>query len=143
MSVVLAFDFGLRYIGVAVGQAITQTARGIATLECPPAKPGIPRWRELTKLTNDHQPKLMVVGLPLNMDDSEADITARARNFASQLQKRFDLPVELHDERLTTREASDPQVLADARALGRARSDHELAACLILESWFNAGQKTT
>jgi len=129
---VMAFDFGLRHIGVALGLHLTATARGIATLS---AKSGKPRWQELQALLDEYQPGHLLVGLPLNMDGSESDMAAQARRFAAQLGHRSGLPVTLHDERLSTRQARAE--MERAKAMGPASSEHELAACLILTSWFS------
>ena len=123
---VVAFDFGLKHIGVAVGQTITGTATGIATLR---ARAGVPDWTKLQALVADYDPVRLVVGLPLNMDDTESDMSAAARRFADRLRSRYGLPVAMHDERLTTREA---------RSLAEGVDDsHALAAALILESWLS------
>ncbi len=127
---VMAFDFGLAETGVAVGQAITGSARGVATLIC---RAGKPRWPEVTDLIEEFRPSLLLVGLPLNMDGTTSPISEAAEAFADKLRSRFELPVETHDERLTTRMAKAD--LEEAREMGRAGSDHELAACLIAESW--------
>ena len=66
---------------------------------------GIPDWAQVEKLLSEWQPDLVVVGLPLNMDDSESDLSNRARKFARRLQGRFAVEVEMVDERLTSREA--------------------------------------
>lgn len=126
---VLAFDFGLRHIGVAVGNTLVGHARGVTTLA---ATNGKPQWREITALIKDHDPYTIVVGKPLNMDGTEFDMTERAGAFAQALARRCKLPVISHDERLTSKAAEWD--LEDARATGRARDDHQLAACLILES---------
>ena len=118
----LAFDFGLRHIGVATGQFITKTATGIATLD---AKDGNPLWEEMSTLVKAWEPSIFLVGLPLNMDDTESEISIRARRFAGKLIQNFNLPTEMVDERLTTREAlSTP-----------TKNVHEAAAVLIAESW--------
>ena len=127
---VIGFDFGLKYIGVALGQSLTGTARGIATLS---ALEGRPRWADVKKLLGAYQPKTAIVGLPLNMDGSESDMAARARVFAEQLERNTGLTVQVHDERLTSRAAKHE--FEQAKALGRADTEHELAACLIVESW--------
>ncbi len=127
---VMAFDFGLRQTGVAVGQTITLSARGVATLNC---RDGKPRWPEVTALVDEYAPNVLLVGLPLNMDGTPSTMSEAARAFAQKLSERCKLPAEMHDERLTTRSARSD--LEAARASGRARSDHELAACLIAESW--------
>lgn len=119
---VLAFDFGLRHIGVAVGQTVTAGAGPLATLA---ARNGKPDWAEVARLIRTWMPKRLLVGLPLNMDGSESDMCAAARAFAAELERRSGVPVILVDERLTTREA---QALDPDRA-------HELAAVLIAETW--------
>jgi len=131
---VLAFDFGLTNIGVAIGQTLTATARGIATLQ---ARNGKPDWRALAALATEYAPVCCVVGLPLNMDGSASDMSARATRFADALGRRLDVAVVLHDERLTTRAAR--AAMQEAKAQGTADTEHELAACLILESWFREG----
>ncbi len=143
MKLILAFDFGLTYIGVAVGQPITASASGVTTLKCPKPRqaPGVPQWRQVSEIISEHRPGTIVVGLPLNMDGSESEMAVLAGAFAEQLRARFDLEVVLHDERLTSRAADE--LLDEAIALGRAQTTHEVAACLILESWFSAHQKTT
>lgn len=131
-TVVMAFDYGTTEIGIAVGQTITNTAQGVKTLN---VSGDTPPWRELVNVVKEHQPGTLLVGLPINMDGTESDMSRAARNFASEMATRTGLPVELEDERLTTREAKSG--LADARAAGIAQTDHELAACLIAESWLS------
>ena len=98
----LGFDYGLKQIGVASGQTLTNSAEGIAILK---AVDGIPDWSQVDKLLQEWRPDLVVVGLPLNMDDSESDLSSRARKFARRLYGRFGVEVEMVDERLTSREA--------------------------------------
>lgn len=129
----MAFDFGTKSIGVAIGQEITATARPIASLK---ARDGIPDWEQLQKLLNEWKPDLVVVGLPLNMDGTEQPITACARKFANRLQGRFGQKVVLHDERLSTVEARSHLFASGGfRALDKGRVD-AASACVILESWF-------
>ena len=141
---VLAFDFGLRHIGVAAAQTITGTATPLAELR---ARNGEPDWQTLLKLVTEWRPDLLLVGLPLNMDDTDNPITTRARLFAAALQSRCSLPnqgaaaagrslrhigVLLVDERLSTRAAND------ALAAGREHKHHHgMAACVIAETWLN------
>ena len=127
---VIAFDFGLKYIGVAIGQTLTGSARGVTTLS---ARQGKPRWHELNAVLEEYRPARAVVGLPLNMDGSQSDMAERAQAFADQLSRRTRLQTVMHDERLTSRTAKDE--FSHAKALGKAATEHELAACLILESW--------
>ncbi len=130
---ILAFDFGTNSIGCAVGQSITGTAQGLPAFK---AQDGIPNWDSIAKVIGDWQPDLLVVGLPLNMDGTEQPLTQRAKKFANRLQGRFNLPVELHDERLTTVEArAEIFSRGGYRALKKGKVD-SISACLILESWF-------
>ena len=129
----MAFDFGTKSIGVAIGQEITATARPIASLK---ARDGIPDWEQLQKLLNEWKPDLVVVGLPLNMDGTEQPVTACARKFANRLQGRVGQKVVLHDERLSTVEARSHLFASGGfRALDKGRVD-AASACVILESWF-------
>ncbi|MFC4257998.1 Holliday junction resolvase RuvX [Marinobacter lacisalsi] len=135
---VLAFDFGLRRIGVACGQEMLGSARPVTMIA---ARDGIPDWRQIEALLKEWQPDLIVVGLPLNMDGTESDMCARARKFGKRLHGRYHVPVEMMDERLSSFEAKEA-VLAEGGSsdFGRHGVD-DLAAVLILESWFNH-QKT-
>jgi putative Holliday junction resolvase len=127
----LGFDYGLKQIGVASGQTLTSTASGLTILK---AVDGIPDWIEVENLLDEWKPDLVVVGLPLNMDDSESVLSTRARKFARRLQGRFAVEVEMVDERLTSREA---------KMLGREQGTQDLtkidhlAASLILQSWLD------
>lgn len=130
---VLAFDFGTNSIGCAVGQSITGTAQGLPAFK---AQDGIPNWEQIGKVIAQWQPDLLVVGLPLNMDGTEQPLTQRAKKFANRLNGRFNLPVELQDERLTTVEAkSEIFARGGFKALKKGKVD-AISACLILESWF-------
>ncbi|PJG82387.1 Holliday junction resolvase RuvX [Caviibacterium pharyngocola] len=130
---VLAFDFGTRSIGCAVGQSITGTAQALPAFS---AQDGIPDWAQIEKCLNEWKPNLIVVGLPLNMDGSEQELTARARKFANRLHGRFGIQVALQDERLTTTEArAEIFQRGGYRTLKKGKVDG-ISACLILESWF-------
>ena len=103
----LAFDFGTKSIGVAVGQRITGTARPLTALK---ANDGTPDWNLIERLLKEWQPDDVIVGLPLNMDGTEQPLTARARKFANKIHGRFGVSVKLHDERLSTVEARAGQI---------------------------------
>lgn len=136
MSQVLAFDFGLARIGVAVGQPITQTATPLNTLK---AKNGSPNWDLIEILIKEWQPSLLLVGEPLNMDDSDQSITNRARKFTNQLHGRFGLPAKMYDERLSSVAAREEIFeFGGYRKLKKTQID-SVAAALILESWFLTG----
>lgn len=131
---VLAFDFGTRRIGVAFGQELLGRARPLTMLA---AKDGIPDWAFIAALIEEWQPDQLVVGLPLNMDDSENDMCLRARKFGKRLHGRFHLPVAMVDERLTSFEAKGDALAAGGdRDFGRQGVDDK-AAVLILETWFH------
>jgi putative pre-16S rRNA nuclease len=126
-ATVLAFDFGLRNIGVATGQTITRTATELATVR---ARDGVPDWNLIDTLVAEWQPHVLVVGLPLNMDASVSEMATRAKRFATKLGARYHLPVNLVDERLTSFEA---------RGLSRdIDAQHSIAARLIAESYLNS-----
>lgn len=103
---IVAFDFGMKYIGVATGQTVTRQANPLC---CIKARNGVPDWAAIEKLISTWQPQMLLVGLPLNMDDSEQHITNCARNFANRLHARVKIPVSLVDERLSTWEAKQDQ----------------------------------
>ncbi|MBS9430494.1 Holliday junction resolvase RuvX [Photorhabdus akhurstii] len=130
---IMAFDFGTRSIGAAIGQEITGTARALTSFK---ATEGIPNWQQIEKLLKEWQPDLVIVGLPLNMDGTEQLVTAQARKFANRLHGRFGMQVQLQDERLTTVEARAH--LFDRggyKALSKGKVD-ATSAVIILESWF-------
>ncbi len=129
---VLGFDFGLKRIGVAVGQTVTGTASPLDTLK---AEAGEPHWEQIAKLIAQWRPDALVVGIPLRIDSSDQHITHEARRFAKSLRSRYGLPVHTVDERFTTLEAK--QRLFDVggyRSLEKAQID-SWAAKLITESW--------
>jgi len=132
----LAFDFGLVKIGVAVGQSLTGTAQALAPLK---ARDGTPAWEQIETLLKEWQPQVLVVGLPLNMDDTDNDITVRARRFANRLLGRFGIAHVLWDERLSTREAKEIAFEHGHRGNFYEAPVDSFAAQLILESWFNSG----
>ena len=130
---VCAFDFGLKHIGVAVGQSLLRTAEPIAVIK---AKQGSPSWDEIGQLLEQWRPDFLLVGLPLNMDGSESEMSARARKFAKRLHGRYGLKVELCDERLSSFEAKSIRHERQDDRRQALTVDAE-AAQLILESWFN------
>ena len=132
---VLAFDFGLRQIGVAVGNCLLGTTQPLSVLT---ARDGQPDWQAVAALIDEWAPALLVVGDPLNMDDSAGELAGRARKFARRLEGRFGLPVEMVDERLTSFEAK--QALRERGHGGdfKAAPADSLAAELILRSWLQA-----
>lgn len=133
IKVLVAFDFGMKRIGVAVGQTITKTARPLDTIQ---AKEGEPNWDMIIKILKKWLPDALVVGIPLNMDGTDQPISLHARAFAQKLRDQFQLPVFESDERLTTKDARE-QLFADGgfKALQDGQVDR-VAAQLILQNWF-------
>jgi len=118
----MGFDYGTKKIGVAIGQLLTNTATPLAIVK---ANNGKPDWASIGNLVNEWQPKRFVVGLPINMDDSESEMSLKARRFSRQLNGRFVVPADTMDERLSSFEVRN------------ARKDaiDDLSAVVILESW--------
>lgn len=137
-GIYLGFDFGYKRIGVAVGQQLTCSASPLATLD---AKLGVPNWDIVQKLVEQWRPTAMIVGLPTCIDGTEQYTTAASRGFARQLRKRFDRPVHLVDERLSTMEAR-AYLFAEGgyRKIKQSEVD-SIAACVILEQWLQAPKK--
>lgn len=133
-ATVLAFDFGTRSIGVAVGNTVLRVARPLTTIV---GEANTARFDAIDALVAEWSPDRLVVGKPLDEDGSAIEMTARAERFARQLASRFRLPVSRVDERFTTRAAAS--ALADAGVRGRARTAalDEVAAQLILQAWFD------
>jgi putative pre-16S rRNA nuclease len=134
---VLAFDFGLKRIGIASGDTLTRTAAPRPAAH--QGKSG-PDWQAIAREVHALAPGLLVVGAPYNADGSEGTLTGAARRFAAELERRFALPVHLVDERFSSLEAS--AALKERRASGArrrriARADLDsAAAAVILGRWF-------
>ena len=132
-QMIMAFDFGTQKMGMAVGQSLIESANPLALF---PMKDGIPNWDTLLKIVKQYQPTLFLVGLPLNMDDTESELSARARKFARRLRHQTNIETLMVDERLTTREARDE--LESYQIQGRAKklAADSIAAALFIESWY-------
>ena len=133
-ATVLAFDFGTRRIGVAMGNTLTRVAHPLVTIE---GERNDERFEAIAALVAEWQPGTLVVGPPTHADGTEHDMTHRAQRFARQLEGRFRLPVALVDERWTTEAAQS--MLDDAGTTGRKgrAARDSVAAQLILQSWFD------
>lgn len=130
---VLAVDFGTSSIGFAIGQSLTGTAQPINAVK---AKDGTPSWEAISLIINHWQPDLVVVGLPLNMDGTEQEMTHRAKKFANRIHGRYGLPVTMHDERLTTADAKSQLFSAGGYKKLKKELIDSMSAVVILESWF-------
>ena len=132
-ATVLAFDFGTRRIGVAVGNTVTRTARALTTVA---AVTEAARDRAIDELVAQWQPQLLVVGVPVHADGTPHGMTARAQRFARALESRLGIRVALADERHTTALAQSALDESGAGRKGRAVRD-ALAAQLILQGYFD------
>ena len=130
---VIGFDFGKKYIGVAVGQEMTGSASPLGSIK---ANDGIPNWDSLSRYLKEWQPDFIVVGLPLNMDGSEQQLTLDAKKFGNRVAGRFGVKVEFQDERLTTADAKEQLFSRGGyKNLKKDNIDSE-SARLIIESFF-------
>ena len=134
LKTIMGFDFGTRNIGIAIGQVITRTATALPSVR---AKDGIPDWNELEALVNEWQPDAVVVGIPLNMDGSESQMSLRARKFGKRLHGRFNLPFFEADERLSSFEAKDWAGKLGHKGHYGSDPVDAMAAQIILEGWMN------
>jgi putative pre-16S rRNA nuclease len=132
IKTVLSFDYGLRQIGVAVGNCILGTTQPLLVLK---ARDGVPDWQQITAIVNEWNPDLLVVGDPLNMDGSVSELCMRARKFGRQLHGRLGLEVAMTDERLSSFEAKSQQREAGHKGDYKASPIDSLAAELILQTW--------
>ncbi len=131
----LAFDFGVKRIGVAVGEALLGRARALATIA---AEDNDTRFGEIARLIEEWQPQILVLGLPLAEDGTEHELTARVRRFAHQLEGRFRLPVIQIDERYSSREADARLAARGLSWRARRRAVDAEAAQIILQDYFDA-----
>ena len=134
---ILAFDFGLRRIGVAVGQATTCTASNLETVR----NGRQPDWAAIDRLVKEWQPQQLLVGLPLGPEGEETDMSKASRRFGAALGSRYSLPIEFADERLSSRAAEGR--FAELRASGGLRRKNAdqldaISAQIILENWLQS-----
>lgn len=121
---VLAVDFGLRHIGLAVGQTVSRTASPLGVIA---AKDGKPDWSALDAAVREWRPQRLLVGLPIHMDGRQSEMSLRAQQFAGTLKDRYGRQVDMIDERLST---------IEAKSLS-PDGGHAVAAGLIAETWLN------
>ena len=129
---VMAFDYGLSQIGVAIGNCMLATTQPLAVLR---AKDGQPQWQVLDDLIKEWRPDLLIVGDPLNMDGTASEFSVRAHKFARRLHGRLGLEVALVDERLSSFEAKHNSREQGHRGDYKRQPVDSLAAELILRTW--------
>jgi putative holliday junction resolvase len=131
---VLAFDFGEKFTGVAVGESGVGVAHPLGLIV---AEKGATRMDEAAALVEEWKPGFLVVGLPLSLDGAEHELTRRCRRFARQLEARFGLPVRLVDERLSSAAAEEALRAAGKGGRKYKLRTHQVSAQIILQSYFD------
>jgi len=137
-TTVLAFDFGEKRIGVAVGDLAVRIAHPLATID---AEDNQRRFGEIQKLIADWRPARLVVGLPMHADGTEHELSRLSRRFAQRLEGRFGLPVSLVDERFTSVAAESR--LRESGVRDMVKTLDAAAASEILQSWLESAPGDT
>ena len=129
---IVAFDFGTKKIGVAVGQTATYTSSPLQVIL---NKDDKVNWNEISALLNEWKPELIIVGKPLNMDGTDSEIMKQVERFYQKLKKIYDTNYEYIDERLTTFEAR--QILEDTNI----NNVDANAAKILIDNWFEMNKE--
>jgi len=132
---ILGLDVGARRIGIAVTDPLGITAQGLETLQRKNKRCDLEYFKNLIQ---NYEVKEIVVGLPLRMSGVEGTQAEKIRAFADDLRKRFNLPVHLWDERLTSAEANRLLRETDLSIEKRGKAVDRMAAILILQSWMDS-----
>lgn len=132
--IILAFDFGKKNIGVAIGECYTYTTRQLEYISYKKKKT---YWQKIHILLSIWQPKKIIVGLPLNHVGKIQKITIETKIFAQKLFKKFNIKVELHDERYTTIEAKSILFKNGGKKFLTSSNINSMSALIILNSWIN------
>ena len=133
-GVVMAFDYGLRNIGIAIGQNITKSASTFYAIK---AKEGEPDWIKLDAIVKEWEPALFIVGDPFNMDGTKSEFQKRICQFSTKLKNRYKIRLHMMDERLTTKEAKE-RIKTESSELKKSANKHSISAQIILEDWFRS-----
>jgi putative Holliday junction resolvase len=131
---VLAFDFGEKRIGVAMGETTLKTAHPLQTIN---AEVNLARFAEIEKLITECKTNLLIVGLPTYLDGKAHALTQLSKKFAQRLEGRFNLPVMMIDERLSSAEASQNLTTAGVKAREQKTLIDAVAAQVILQSYLD------
>ncbi len=136
---VLGLDVGLRRIGIAVSDPLGITAQGLETLQ---RKNKRYDFERLSQIIREYDVKEIVVGLPLRMSGAEGTQAGKMQEFAEQLRRRFQMPVHVWDERLTSAEANRLLRETDLSIEKRGKAVDRMAAVLILQGWMESRSRT-
>ncbi len=132
---ILGLDYGAKTVGVAMTDALGMTVQPYKTIQRERESKLRPTLSEIAEIVRQYRIEKIVLGLPLNMDDTEGDRAARTRAFAAKLAVRVSVPIEFADERLTTMEAEE---ILDESGVPRSEQKQmidQVAAQLILEQY--------
>jgi|TARA_B110000967_G_C18873815_1_gene557046 putative Holliday junction resolvase len=135
VDTVIGFDFGTVWTGIAIGVTLTVQARPLNAIKSINQKPN---WAAIECLLKAWQPQKLIVGLPSSMINDHHPMTAKVLKFSRQLEGRFKIPVELVDERLTTREAYEMAI--ESKQHQTKQQIDSIAAMLITESWLRSSK---
>lgn len=131
---ILAFDFGEKRIGIAVGETMLKVAHPLATID---SEENNIKFTKIASIIKEWRPSLLVVGLPGHMDGEPHTLTQLSKKFAQRLEGRFNLPVLMIDERLSSAEASQNLHTAGIKGIKQKAMLDEVAAQIILQSYFD------
>jgi putative Holliday junction resolvase len=135
VDTVIGFDFGTVWTGIAIGLTLTAQARPLDAIKSINLKPN---WLVIESVLKEWQPQKLIVGLPSSMIDDHHPMTEKVLKFSRQLEGRFKVPVELVDERLTTREAYE--IAVESKQQKSKQQIDSIAAMLITESWLRGNK---
>jgi putative Holliday junction resolvase len=131
---VLAFDYGEKRIGVAVGESMLKVAHPLTTIN---AEQNEVKFSQIANIVQEWRPSLLVVGLPMHMDGEAHLLTQLSKKFAQRLEGRFNLPVMMVDERLSSVEAAQNLTAAGVKGIKQKAKLDAVAAQTILQSYFD------
>lgn len=132
---ILGLDYGSKTVGVAMTDALGMTVQPYKTIQRDRESKLRQTLSEIAEIVEQYQIKKIVMGLPLNMDDTEGDRAAKTRDFAEKLKLRVAVPIEFTDERLTTMEAEEILDQSGIPRSGQKKVIDQVAAQLILEQY--------
>ncbi|PIU84144.1 MAG: Holliday junction resolvase RuvX [Elusimicrobia bacterium CG06_land_8_20_14_3_00_38_11] len=127
---ILAIDYGKKRIGFAISSGIITTPLDTVLFY---DKKSV--FDKISEIIEEYAVTEMVVGMPVNMDDTESDATKEVRNFTREIDKAFGIKVSFVDERLTSKDAESRLALSEKNWRKRKKKIDGLAACLILENY--------
>ena len=138
---VVAIDFGLKYLGIAASSRLIPRPFGITTLIAQSGK--LKDWSKLEEILAEYKPYTILVGLPLNMDGSESEMSERAKAFGESLCSRTSIPVQFVDERLSSWEVRKMNQENSKNKQKKTSKIHEESACLIAQTWVSDREIST